>query len=94
MRTLVTAQKLYDRKHGQYAKSLTDLVGSGSFTRRMAATDRGDYTVGFKPKPEGYALSLTPKQFDPAHRAFFVDESGLIRSEDNKIATINSAPLH
>ena len=93
MRTVVTAQKLYKKKHGKYASALASLVGSGSFTKRMTNTNRGDYQVGFRGKPEGYNLALTPRQFDGAHRAFFVDESGAIRGEDDKPASAKSPPL-
>jgi hypothetical protein len=93
MRTLVTAQKLYKKKHGQYAGSLAALVGSGSFTRRMTKADRGEYVVGFKPKPDGYTLTLTPRQVDAAHRAFYTDESGVLRGDESGRATANSPPL-
>ena len=93
MRTLVTAQKLYKKKHGQYAASLTALAGSGSFTKRMAKTDRGEYVVGFKPKPDGYTLTLTPRQFDATRRAFYTDESGVIRGEESRPATASSPAL-
>ena len=69
------------------------LVGKGSFTRRMASTDRGDYTVHFGAKERGYAVSLTPKTFDAEHRAFFADENGLIRFETDKPATGQSSIL-
>ncbi len=98
MRTVVAAQKVYKKKHNTYAKSLTDLVGSQSFTKRMTATDRGEYTVNFKAKTEkdktdGYSLALTPKQFDPDHRAFYVDESGVFRGETDKAANSSSPVL-
>lgn len=93
MRTLVSAQKVYKKKHNEYAKSLMALVGSGSFTRRMADTKRGDYTVSFRPRAEGYSLALTPKQFDADHRAFYVDESGVFRCETDKAATASSLAL-
>jgi hypothetical protein len=93
MRTVVSAQKVYKTKHGKYAESLPALIGSGSFTRRMQQTDRGDYTVSFHAKPQGYALAVTPKQFDPQHRAFFVDESGVFRAEDDKPAAPSSPVL-
>jgi hypothetical protein len=93
MRTVVVAQKLYNRKHGRYAESLNALVGSGSFTRRMAKTDRGDYHVYFRSKPKGYGLALTPKQFDAAHRAFYVDETGDVRVDEAKAASEKSPPL-
>src|ERR1041385_756270 len=93
MRTAITAQKLYNRKHGNYATTLQALVASGSFTRRMTNADRGDYTVQFRSTGKEYSLAMTPKQFDPAHRAFFADESGVIRVEDDKPATASSPKL-
>ncbi len=93
MRTVVSAEKVYKKKHGSYTASLPALVGSGSFTKRMAQTDRGDYTVSMKPKKDGYSLALTPKQFDAEHRAFYVDETGVFRGEDDKLATASSPVL-
>jgi hypothetical protein len=93
MRTVVVAEKLYQRKHGAYAESLNALVGSGSFTRRMTNPDRGDYKVSFHAKPKGYGLALTPKQFDAQHRAFYVDETGDFRVEDAQAATAKSPLL-
>ena len=93
MRTVVNAQKNYKKKYGEYATSLVALVHSGSFTKRMANTDRGVYTVHFRGKPEGYSLSLTPKQFAPDRRAFYVDETGKIRVEEAKPATAESPLL-
>jgi len=93
MRTVVYAQKDYKKRHGEYATSLAALVHFGSFTKRMTATDRGAYTVQFHGKPEAYSLVLTPKQFDADHRAFFVDETGKVRVEDDKPATAESPLL-
>lgn len=93
MRTVGTAQREYKKKHGAYATSLAALVGNGSFTRRMASTDRGDYTVKFQSKGKDYSLSLVPKAFDAAHRAFYMDETGTIRSEETKPATASSEPV-
>jgi hypothetical protein len=93
MRTVVTAEKLYNRKHGHYAESLVALVGSGSFTRRMIQFDRGNYRVSFRPSPQGYELALAPKEFSPERRAFFVDETGEFRAEEGKAANEHSPAL-
>jgi hypothetical protein len=93
MRTVLTAQKLYKKKHNAYATSLPALVGSGSFTKRMASPDRGDYKVGFHGTAEKFTLSMEPKQFDAEHRSFFADETGSIRGEDDKPATASSPVL-
>jgi hypothetical protein len=93
MRTVASAQKVYKKKHGVYANSLASLVGSGSFTRRMTQTNRGDYTVAFRPKSDGYSLALVPSQFDAQHRAFYLDETGLFKVEEDKPATSGSPLL-
>ncbi len=87
MRVVVNAQKNYSHKHsGQYAPSLNSLVGQGSFTRRMLAPQRGNYTVKFKGNSKEYSLWMTPATPSPSGRAFFVDESGIIRAEEDKQA--------
>jgi hypothetical protein len=91
--TVITAQREYKKKHSEYARSLTALVGKGSFTRRMANPDRGDYAVKFSANGTGYSLSLIPKTFDAEHRAFFASETGTIRVEPDKPATAQSPPL-
>src|SRR6202047_2794989 len=68
MRTVIRAQKEYYKKNDKYASTLPDLVGGArSFTRRMTQTDRGDYTVSFYPRKDGYELTLTPQQPDAEH---------------------------
>ncbi len=93
MRTVLYAQRLYKKKHGDYATSLQALVGHGSFTRRMTKTDRGDYSVRFHSTGKEFSLSMVPKQFDAAHRSFYANEMGTIRVEDDKPATESSPPL-
>ena len=93
MRTVLYAQRMFRQKKGHYAGSLYALVGSGSFTKRMMKTDRGDYLVTFGGWGGGFALLLTPKQFDSNHRAFYTDSSGVLRYEDEKPATAESPVL-
>jgi len=90
MRTVIRAQRVYNKKNDKYAASLADLVHTGSFTRRMANTDRGDYTVTFHPRKDGYELALTPKQLDAEHRSFYASEDGLIHADDQKPASESS----
>ena len=95
IRTVLTAEKLYKKKHDSFAISLPGLVHTGSFTQRMTKTDRGEYYVSFhsEGKGTGFSLALTPKQYDAAHRAFYADDTGIIRAEDTKEATENSPRL-
>jgi hypothetical protein len=93
MRTVNMAERLYKKKHGEYATSLPALVGHGSFTRRMIKTDRGDYTVQFHSTGKDYSLAMVPRQFDSAHRAFYTDETGAIRVDNDQPATASSPKL-
>jgi hypothetical protein len=95
MRTVIYAQRVYYKKHAAYATSLAELVGSSSFTRRMTNTDRGDYTVQFTSTNAGknFSVAMVPKQFDPAHRAFYADDTGTIRAENDQPATASSPKL-
>ena len=94
MRVVVRAQKLYQKKHNEYATSLKDLINTGSFTRRMAATtERGDYTVGFKGKKDSYFLTMTPKNLDAEHRSFYADEDGVIHADETKAADASSPKI-
>lgn len=86
-RVLSGAERLYKKKHGEYASSLQLLVGHGSFTKRMTGTIRGDYKVRFKGTGEGFALWMDAEpQPGPQHRSFFTDERGAIRAEEDKAA--------
>ncbi len=93
MRTVVNAQKIYYKRHQAYAKTLHQLVGQGSFTRRMESTNRGDYTVHFRSTGREYSLLLVPRQYDATHRSFYVDQTGEFRGEATESATRNSPPL-
>jgi hypothetical protein len=93
MRTVIDAQKVFKKRHNKYATSLPALINTGSFTRRMAKTDRGDYTVAFKGSTQHYFIQLTPKVFDAEHRAFYVEDNGVIKVETDKPATAESPVL-
>lgn len=93
MRTVAVAEKLYKKKHGVYADSLHALVGHGSFTRRMASTDQGDYNVKFHATSKEWSVAMVPKSFDGDHRAFFLDDSGTVRAEADKPANASSEPV-
>jgi type II secretory pathway pseudopilin PulG len=95
MRTFLRAQKIYKKKYGHYATTLFDLTKTGSFTRRMAGTDRGDYTAKFRSHKEKdtFEISMVPKQLDSTHRSFFSDEQGKIRADEQKEADEESELL-
>jgi hypothetical protein len=93
MRTVLRAQKEYKKKNDKYAPSLLALVHTGSFTRRMTQTDRGDYTVGFKSHKDGFDLALTPKELAPDRRSFFADEDMDIHADETKAADEKSPKI-
>ena len=90
MRTVLRAQKEYQKKNGKYAASLADLVHTGSFTRRMVNPERGEYTAGFRSHKDGFELTMTPKQLDVQHRSFYAEEDGVIHADEEKAADADS----
>jgi type II secretory pathway pseudopilin PulG len=90
MRTVIRAQQQYNKKNDKYAATLADLVHTGSFTRRMTQTDRGDYTVSFHARKDGYELTMTPKQVDAEHRSFYANEDAAMHADEQKAADENS----
>jgi hypothetical protein len=93
MRTVIRAQKLYQKKNDKFATSLAELVHTGNFTKRMVNPDRGDYTVDFRSHKDGYELTMTPKTQDPEHRSFYAKDDGVIHADETKTADENSPKL-
>lgn len=90
MRVVMRAQVVFHKQYGHYATSLNQLVHSGTFTQRMVNPERGDYTVGFKSKKDNFSLSMTPKNHDPQHRSFYVENDGKIHADEGKSADEDS----
>lgn len=90
MRTVIRAEKTYYKKNNKYASSLTQLIHTGSFTRRMTDPQQGDYTVKFRSHKDGYELLLTPQHEDAEHRSFFANEDGTIHADEQGTATADS----
>jgi hypothetical protein len=86
MRVVMRAQVVFNKHYGHYAPSLSQLVHTGTFTQRMVDPNRGDYTVGFKGKKDGFALTMTPQNLDPQHRSFYAEEDGKIHADETKPA--------
>lgn len=90
MRGVIRAQKAFNKQYGHYATALTELVHSGSFTKRMVNPNRGDYTVGFKGKKDSYIVTMMPKVLDATHRSFYAEDDGKIHADDSKPADKDS----
>jgi hypothetical protein len=102
LRTFLRAQKIYKKKNDHFATSLMDLAKTGSFTRRMVSTQRGDYTVKFTPHKEKdtFEILMTPRQLDSTHRSCLAKvectnrrDYGVIRGDDQKEADEHSPVL-
>lgn len=94
MKTVLTNERDYKKKMGHYSASLMALAGGGrSFTKRMARTDRGDYTVSYSGGKDTFVLRLTPKQPEPTRRFFYMDANGTIHVQEGAPATAQSDPL-
>jgi hypothetical protein len=100
MRVVLRAEHAYKKRHAKYTTSLAALAGTGTFSKRMAmTTDRGDYTVGFRPHKarnsdeEGFVLTMTPKHLDSTHRSFYAEEDGAIHADEQKNADVDSPTL-
>src|ERR1700737_3351248 len=90
MRTVLRAQREFNKKNDHFATSLAELVHTGSFTKRMVNTDRGDYSVGFEGKKDSFALTMTPKQLDGQRRSFYAEDDGKIHADEEKAADAKS----
>jgi hypothetical protein len=86
MRVVIQAQRKFNKQYGHFATSLTELVHSGNFTKRMVNPDRGDYLVGFKGKKDSFILTMTPQHLDAEHRSFYAEDDGKIHAEEDKPA--------
>ena len=94
IKTVFYNEREYKKKMNRYAASLMALTGGGrSFTKRMARPDRGDYVVSYRGGKDTFSVTLTPKQFDPTRRSFYMDSSGTLRVQEGAPATAESEAL-
>jgi hypothetical protein len=90
MRVVLRAQRQFNKQYDHFATSLSELVHSGSFTKRMVNPDRGDYTVDFKGKKDNFVLAMMPKQLDATHRSFYAEDDSKIHADEEKPADPSS----
>ncbi|MFZ0201626.1 MAG: hypothetical protein WB523_22250 [Candidatus Sulfotelmatobacter sp.] len=90
MRVVLRAQHHFEKQYGHFATSLSELVHTGTFTKRMVNPDRGDYTVGFKGKKDSFILTMAPQHLDAQHRSFYAEDDGKIHGDEEKPADADS----
>jgi hypothetical protein len=86
MRVVLRAQRQFNKQYNHFAVTLAELVHSGSFTKRMVNTDRGDYAASFKGKTDSFVLTMTPKNLDAQHRSFYAEDDMKIHADESKAA--------
>jgi hypothetical protein len=90
MRVVLRAQRQFNKQYGHFATTLAELVHSGTFTKRMVNTNRGDYAASFQGKKDSFVLTMTPKQLDAQHRSFYAEDDFKIHADETKLADENS----
>ncbi|MGA9977769.1 MAG: hypothetical protein WBQ08_03980 [Candidatus Sulfotelmatobacter sp.] len=90
MRVVLRAQRQFNKQYNHFATTLGELVHSGSFTKRMVNTNRGDYTASFQGKKDSFVLTMTPKQLDAQHRSLYAEDDFKIHADETKLADGNS----
>jgi len=86
MRVVIRANRAFNKQYDHFALTLSELVHSGTFTKRMVNPDRGDYTASYKGKKDSYVLTMTPKFLDTQHRSFYAEDDGKIHADETKPA--------
>lgn len=86
MRVVLRAQRAFNKQYGHFATTLPELVHTGTFTKRMVNTNRGDYMASFKGKTDSFVLTMTPRQLDAQHRSFYAEEDFKIHADETKAA--------
>jgi prepilin-type N-terminal cleavage/methylation domain-containing protein len=102
LRTITTAENLYERRHKVYA-TLADLAPEGTIDTSLMVGSKSGYTFTInivlnaadiaQGKQITFKANANP-QIDPSTGTYFyVDESTVIRYEEGAAATVASAPI-
>lgn len=91
LRTLSSAQELYNARHGRYAETLDELIKEQYIDSSLQGEKSG-YTFELitVTKDEWYAIA-TPSDWSSRH--FYIDQAGAIRYERGQAAGADSTPL-
>lgn len=94
MRTITTAQVLYERKYRKYA-TLVQLSPEGTLDPYLAAGAKGHYVFDIKLAADELHYTVTASPIiDPTEMTYyFTDESTVIRFNVGALADVNSDPI-
>ena len=94
MRTIVTAQYLYERKYQVYG-TLAGLNPEGTLDPQLASGSKSSYTfaITLSPDAKSFSATATPQSDQTILNHFFVDVSAVIRFNYGAPADVNSQPI-
>ena len=102
LRTITTAENLYERRHKVYA-TLADLAPEGTLDPHLSVGIKSEYTFTIslvldandiaKGKLLTFKANATPQQDTATGTFFFVDESAVIRYNEGSPADFSSEPI-
>lgn len=94
LRTITTAQHLYERKFKEYA-ALEDLAPEGTIDNNLGSGEKSGYrfVMTTDTNPNTFTCIATPLDEPDVMDHFFVDETGIIRFQKGAPADVTSAPI-
>jgi prepilin-type N-terminal cleavage/methylation domain-containing protein len=98
LRTWVSGQELYRKKHGSFASTDEDLVTEGFISKGLSPStgladdDNYVYSIDSPAGPDGWWGHAEPKP-SRATKYFFTDHTGVIRYNAGAPATSASTPI-
>jgi prepilin-type N-terminal cleavage/methylation domain-containing protein len=95
LRTITTAQHLYERKNLEYASSLAGLEAEGTIDSNLASGVKSGYsfTMGTTSDNKHFTCTAIPIDLPDGLSHFFVDETGVIRFNEGASADASSPPI-
>jgi hypothetical protein len=92
LKEINVAQTNYIRRHRRYAQTPAELVGDYLLVAEPKEDEIGyEFLILLSPDGIAYRVKVTPAT--PAARHFFTDQTGVIRAEAGKPATIDSPEI-
>lgn len=95
LRTITTAQHLYERKNFEYASSLSQLETEATIDSSLGSGLKSGYsfTLGTTPDNKHFTCTAIPVDVPTGLGHFFVDDTGVIRFNDGAPADASSPPI-
>ncbi len=96
LKTIHVAAASYQVEHGSYPPSLQELNSSSLVPLDGQLASNGvqsGYQFSYKATQKGYVIHADPVFIHTGQQHFFMDETGVIRSEKDKIASAASEPI-